>query len=147
MKARRTCPSRAPVLPSSPFLGAEAHGEVAAQAAVLDLDPIVAGPDFIHARGARPERQRSRNRLGQLAPGRVVVVGEETFEIPLRVDVLVQHGLQIARCAVVYDLSPIGCFIPGVFPSDERHRLREVEQGPEAPGDPGGAVAGRERRL
>ena len=61
-------------------------------------------------------------------------------------DVLVQHGLQVSRRTVVEELSPVGSLVPGVLTSDQSHRFREVEQGPETPGDSGRAVTGREGR-
>ena len=61
-------------------------------------------------------------------------------------NVLIQYGLEVADRAVVHDLSPVGRVLPGPLSSDQSRRLREVEQCPETPGDPGGGVTGSERR-
>ena len=77
------------------------------------------------------------------------VVGcEKPLKIAKRVNVLVQHRLQVASCTVVHDLSPVwSLVISGSLAPDERRRLREVEQLTEAPCDSCGGIPGCECRL
>lgn len=130
------------------LLSTEAHGEVVAHAVALDVHGAIGALELVHARGACAKRKRGRHRLGQPVPRTFVIGREQPFKIAQRVDVLVQHCLQVARRAIVHDLSPVWrLVISGPLAADERRCFREIEQLAEAPSDPGGGVPSRECRT